>query len=149
MWSRTLFNQQHHVIKNIMWSRTPCDQEHHMIMNIMWSRTSCIEEHRMINKIIRSKTSCDQDHHVITNVIRPRTSIDHEHNSIKNRCVIVCRPQAITCTHLVSTSIRFQRFKLWFVCLFLFLGSFLNSCGCSTAKSKTSPQETVFLPTYR
>ena len=26
-----------------------------------------------------------------------------------------------------------------------FLGSFLNSCGCSTAKSKTPPQETIFL----
>ena len=27
---------------------------------------------------------------------------------------------------------------------FLFLGSFLNSCDCSTAKSKTPPQETIF-----
>ena len=38
------------------------------------------------------------------------------------------------------------------VCLFvtfLFLGNFLSSCGCSTAKSKTPPQETIFLPTYR
>ena len=26
----------------------------------------------------------------------------------------------------------------------LFLDSFLNSCGCSTAKSKTPPQETIF-----
>ena len=25
-------------------------------------------------------------------------------------------------------------------------GSFLNSCGCSTAKSKTPPQETFFYP---
>ena len=33
--------------------------------------------------------------------------------------------------------------------LFLFLDSFLNSCGCSTAKSKTPPKETIFLPTYR
>ena len=33
--------------------------------------------------------------------------------------------------------------------LFLSLCSFLNSCGCSTAKSKTPPQETNFLPTYR
>ena len=30
-----------------------------------------------------------------------------------------------------------------FVC---FLCSFLNSCGCSTVKSKTSPQETFFHP---
>ena len=28
----------------------------------------------------------------------------------------------------------------------LFLGSFLNSCGCSTAKSKTPRQETYFYP---
>ena len=28
--------------------------------------------------------------------------------------------------------------------VFLFLGSFLNSCCCSTAKSKTPPQETIF-----
>ena len=28
--------------------------------------------------------------------------------------------------------------------LFLFLGSFLNSCGCSTATSKTPPQEIFF-----
>ena len=34
-------------------------------------------------------------------------------------------------------------------CLFLFLGSFLNSCGYLTAKSETPPQETIFLPTYR
>ena len=33
---------------------------------------------------------------------------------------------------------------IWHVCLFLFFGSFLNSCGCSTAKSKTPPQETSF-----
>ena len=26
----------------------------------------------------------------------------------------------------------------------MFFGSFLNSCGCSTAKSKTPPQETIF-----
>ena len=32
--------------------------------------------------------------------------------------------------------------------LFLFSGSFLNSCGCLTAKSKTPPQETIFLPTH-
>ena len=31
----------------------------------------------------------------------------------------------------------------------LFLGSFLTSCGCLTAKSKTPPHETIFLPTYR
>ena len=30
--------------------------------------------------------------------------------------------------------------------LFCFFGSFLNSCGCSTAKSKTPPQETFFCP---
>ena len=30
--------------------------------------------------------------------------------------------------------------------LFLFLGSFLNSCDCSMAKSKTPPQETFFYP---
>ena len=29
----------------------------------------------------------------------------------------------------------------------LFLCSFLNSCGCSTAKSMTPPQETYFSPT--
>ena len=28
--------------------------------------------------------------------------------------------------------------------LFLFLGSFLNSCGCLAAKSKTPPHETFF-----
>ena len=28
----------------------------------------------------------------------------------------------------------------------LFSGGFLNSCGCSTAKSKTPPQETFFYP---
>ena len=39
--------------------------------------------------------------------------------------------------------------KSGFCFLFLFLGNFLNSCGCSTAKSKTSLQETIFLPTYR
>ena len=32
----------------------------------------------------------------------------------------------------------------FFVVLFLFLDSFLNSCGCSTAKSKTPPQGTIF-----
>ena len=31
--------------------------------------------------------------------------------------------------------------------MFLFLDSFLNSCGCSTDKSKTPPKET-HLPTY-
>ena len=31
-------------------------------------------------------------------------------------------------------------------CLVLFLDSFLNSCGCSTAKSKTRPKETIFYP---
>ena len=30
----------------------------------------------------------------------------------------------------------------FFVCLFL--GNFLNSCGCSAAKSKTPPHETIF-----
>ena len=30
----------------------------------------------------------------------------------------------------------------WYI-WFLFLGSFLNSCGCSTAKSKTPPQGTI------
>ena len=30
--------------------------------------------------------------------------------------------------------------------LLLLLGSFLISCGCSTAKSKTPPQETLFYP---
>ena len=42
----------------------------------------------------------------------------------------------------------FGRPALFCFC-FLFLGSFLNSCGCSTAKSKIPPQETIFLPTYR
>ena len=32
---------------------------------------------------------------------------------------------------------------------FVFFCSFLNRCGCSTAKSKTPPQETIFLPTRR
>ena len=31
----------------------------------------------------------------------------------------------------------------------LFWDSFLNSCGCSTAESKTPPQKTIFSPTYR
>ena len=30
--------------------------------------------------------------------------------------------------------------------MFLFLGSFLNSCCCSMAKSKTPPHETFFPP---
>ena len=34
---------------------------------------------------------------------------------------------------------RYQLFCFWF------LGNFLNSCGCSAAKSKTPPQETIFL----
>ena len=33
-----------------------------------------------------------------------------------------------------------------FVFVFLFLSSFQNSCGCSTAKSMTPPQETFFCP---
>ena len=36
-----------------------------------------------------------------------------------------------------------------FVFVILYFGNFLNSCGCLTAKSKTPPQETTFLPTYR
>ena len=35
----------------------------------------------------------------------------------------------------------------YFIFIFvLFWGSFLNSCGCSTVKSKTPPQETIFYP---
>ena len=41
---------------------------------------------------------------------------------------------------------KFQRGGNEFVFV---LDHFLNSCGCSTAKSKTPRQETIFLPTYR
>ena len=47
----------------------------------------------------------------------------------------------------MTVEARCQCVKNWkeFVFVFgLFLGSFLNSCGCSTAKSKTPPQETIF-----
>ena len=49
-----------------------------------------------------------------------------------------------TRVYLVSLSIHKRVQQFFFVCLFL--GSFLNSCCCSTAKSKTPPQETVFYP---
>ena len=35
-------------------------------------------------------------------------------------------------------------FFIYFFIYFLFFGSFWNSCGCSTEKFKTLPQETIF-----
>ena len=42
---------------------------------------------------------------------------------------------------VIKNSYSFHSITFFFVC------SFLNSCGCSTAKSMTSPQETFFSPT--
>ena len=44
--------------------------------------------------------------------------------------------------HRISTTSYFTAVGF----LFCFVGSFLNSCGCSMAKSKTPPQETIFYP---
>ena len=44
---------------------------------------------------------------------------------------------------IISSNTTTKLCFFWFV---LFLGSFLNSCGCSTAKSKASQQEIFFYP---
>ena len=66
-------------------------------------------------------------------------------DGIQSMYLICCwRTFSINYIYIEVVSLNME--NLFFV-LFLFSGSLLNSCGCSTAKSKTPQQETFSLPT--
>ena len=73
----------------------------------------------------------------------PSRSRGHTH--IQHTCADTPRI-LYTTHHLEEEDIHIYSIRFVFV---LFFGRFLNSFGCSTAKSKTPTQETIFLPTYR
>ena len=78
----------------------------------------------------------------------PTTTTSYTKRSRTITLLLWCYCMPHNCDDIVFHTILMLLYAtlLCLFCFCLFLGSFLNSCGCSTAKSKTPPHETFFPP---